>query len=458
MLAASGRELDQARRLDRGLIALRWFVVAFGVFQTLLTIEVQPRAPDYAVPLAFVLVAMLAIGNVIISILTEGAERVERLRAIGLAAFVLDLGVTLGLVWAYANDPTDSTWVLVFILPLEGAIRYQLAGALVPVALTAVSETLREYSLASRFPVYRVDLANVAFRVGVQLVIAIVAGLMARSLRREADKARERARSAEEAAHLAEMAAERLRELDEMKSDFVAITSHELRSPLAAVRGFVNTMIGRLDDLSEQEIREFLEIIDQQSERLVRLVEDLLVVYKIEAGKMSFSPELVDLREVLADVVDGLHEARERIQTEVAPDAPERIVVDPHRLAQILTNLLQNALKFSPPASSVTLGARAFGKEVELAVHDHGVGIRQNEIAKIFDRFHQTDPSSTRQAEGAGLGLYITKRLVEAMGGSIRVESAAGEGSTFTVRLPSGVGRRAPSRPSEAEQAGRTAS
>src|SRR5438445_6037495 len=99
MLTGSGRDLDQARRLERGLIALRWFVVAFGVFQTALQIEGRTPAPTYAVPLAFVLVGLLAIGNVVISVLTEGATRVERLRAIGFVAFALDLGVILGLVW-----------------------------------------------------------------------------------------------------------------------------------------------------------------------------------------------------------------------------------------------------------------------------------------------------------------------------------------------------------------------
>jgi signal transduction histidine kinase len=229
---------------------------------------------------------------------------------------------------------------------------------------------------------------------------------------------------------------QRLRELDEMKSDFVAITSHELRTPLAAVRGFVNTLRRRLGELSPEEVEEFLGIVDQQTDRLIRLVEDLLVVSRIEAGKIAFHPESIDAPAFLEGVVQGLGEGTRRVEVFCDPTTPERMFVDPHRLGQVLTNLLQNALKFSPSAEPVALRARADGERVTFAVTDHGVGIPADEQSRIFERFHQTDAATTRKAEGAGLGLYITRRLIEAMGGTIALTSEVGKGSTFSVRLP----------------------
>ncbi|MDP9242934.1 MAG: HAMP domain-containing histidine kinase, partial [Actinomycetota bacterium] len=228
----------------------------------------------------------------------------------------------------------------------------------------------------------------------------------------------------------------RLHELDEMKSDFVAITSHELRSPLAAVRGFVDTLVHRLDVLSEAEVREFLGIIDQQSERLARLVEDLLVASRIDAGEMTFDVEEVDLAASMAGTVQGLGEARHRVHLEFPSELPPTVLVDGTRFDQILRNLLHNALKFSPAGTPVELGAWIDGSELVFSVTDHGVGVAPEEQARIFERFHQADSVNTRNAEGAGLGLYITRQLVEAMDGEIDVRSTPGEGSTFTVRLP----------------------
>lgn len=601
------RDLNQARRLEVGLVGLRWFVIAFGVLQTVVTLRIDPDAPDHVVPVAFVLVAALAIGNVVVSSMTERAERLEQLRRVGFGAYLLDLVVFTGLVWTTTQNPESPAWVIAYLLPLEGAVRYQLAGALAPVGISLVSEPFREWIFSSARD-HHFDPTHLLLRIGIQLVVALVAGLMARSMRREADKASERAWLAEEAAGLAEEAARReraarqevaafhtailagvaarevgeglqsmaesiatdlelgsfgillldgpalvakgvvgrpgyargdelplvghllgraqverrtllepvpeargevdiavpmrvgneaigvlheraeatddprgrlerlvrladqislvvqaarlrasqeetlrrLRELDEMKSDFVAITSHELRTPLSAVRGFVNTMIRRLDELKPKEIREFLGIVDEQSARLVRLVEDLLVVSRIEAGKISFAPEVVATEMFLEEVVRGLGDGRGRVRVEVRPDAPREFVADPHRVSQVLTNLLQNALKFSPEAEPVVLAAETDGLGVSFAVVDRGVGIPSDELDRIFERFHQTDAASTRQAEGAGLGLYITRRLVEAMGGEIAVASEVGRGSTFTVTFPA---VRAPASPAPLSEA-----
>jgi signal transduction histidine kinase len=436
----ASEELLPAKRLEIGLIGLRWLAVGFGVLESLAVARSPGASPDYTVPLGFALVAILAVANVLVSVLTERAKGPGGIRRIGVAAFAIDIAVLTGLIWTYST-PRNSLWVIAYVLPLEGALRFGLVGALLPIAVAAVVEPLRETALSARLDV-AVQPWAIVFRVGVEAVVALVAGLMARSLRLEAERARDRAWLAEEAAN-------RLQELDQMKSDFVAITSHELRTPLAAVRGFVNTLLRRIDELSAGEVREFLGIVDHQTARLIRLVEDLLVVSRIEGGKLGFDPQPIDARAFLEQVVRGLGDEGSRVRME-ADELVPTFVADPNRLGQVLTNLLQNALKFSRRPVLVSCREEAADPRelIRFDVTDEGVGIAPEDMDAIFERFHQIEAASTRQAEGAGLGLYITKKLVEAMDGSIVVASEVGRGSTFTVRLPL---RRSPvpARPSE---------
>lgn len=609
---SQGRGLVAARRLEHGVAGLRWIVVAFGVAQTAFALRDQAVNPDYVLPLEFVLVAILAIGNVVLSAAVERAVRARQLRWVGIVGFVLDVVVVTGLIWTSGASPADPIWVIAYVLPLEGSLRYGLPGALAPVMVNLASELLRESYLVDRFPGHRYMVTAVAFRVGIGLVVAIAAGLMARSLEREAEKARERARVAEDAAEAAGLAADReaqarrevaafhvailagvaeddldssirsmtqaiardlaceafavllvetdddgsttivakgvhgdpgyavdqrtpagggrlaevaltgrpmlwadpseavvplrasgsligllhernttsgaidrerllvlgrladqialvvqaarlrerqeetlqrLRELDEMKSDFVAITSHELRTPLAAIRGFINTLRRRLDELSGDETREFLEIVDQQTDRLIRLVEDLLVVSRIEAGKITLHPEPVEPASFLDEVVTGMGEHAPRIDKRLHPGLPSVFLADPQRLEQILTNLLQNAVKFSPPDSTVILDAEPAAGGLSFTVRDRGPGIALDEQQRVFERFHQTDAAATRRSEGAGLGLYITRQLVEAMGGTVELRSELGVGSTFRVSLPATPGDPIPARLSGASRA-----
>jgi signal transduction histidine kinase len=246
---------------------------------------------------------------------------------------------------------------------------------------------------------------------------------------------------------------QRLRELDEMKSDFVAITSHELRTPLAGIRGFVDMLLRRGGELTPDQRDEYLGIVLTQADRLIRLVDDLLVVSRVEGGKLILEPAEVDIRPLLRQVVDGLGEASTRLALEEGPDAPARMVVDANRLVQVLTNLVHNAVKFSPPEADVTLRWRTPAEgTVAFDVVDRGAGIPDADTERIFERFQQRESSMTH-TEGFGLGLYITKLLTEAMGGWIDVTSSVGEGSTFTVTLPASRSLLAPARPPAAARA-----
>jgi signal transduction histidine kinase len=243
---------------------------------------------------------------------------------------------------------------------------------------------------------------------------------------------------------------ERLTELDAMKTDFVAITSHELRTPLAGIRGFVEMLVRRADELTPAQRDEFLEIVLTQTDRLIRIVDDLLVVSRIEGDALVLEPVEVDVRALLASVVTALGDDGARVVLDAGVDAPDAVVLDPNRLIQILTNLVHNALKFSPDDQPVRIrwSAPAEGT-VEFEVIDRGQGIPEAEQSLIFERFRQRGDHRAH-SEGFGLGLYITKMLTEAMGGWLDVASAAGEGATFRVTLPASRPLPTPARPSAA--------
>jgi hypothetical protein len=228
----------------------------------------------------------------------------------------------------------------------------------------------------------------------------------------------------------------RLQELDDMKTDFVAITSHELRTPLAGIRGFVDMLQRRGDDLSSDERAEYLGLVMTQTDRLIRLVDDLLVVSRVEAGKLTLEPSDVAIGPLLDQLVRALGDGAARVRVEAGDGAPATIVVDPHRLTQIVTNLAANALKYGDPDTPIEITwSTPVEGTVAFAVTDHGAGIPADELEVIFDRFHQRERHLSHTS-GFGLGLYITKMLVEAMGGWIDVRSALGVGTTFTVTLP----------------------
>ena len=242
---------------------------------------------------------------------------------------------------------------------------------------------------------------------------------------------------------------ERLTELDAMKTDFVAITSHELRTPLAGIRGFVDMLLRRGGELSPTEQLEYLGIVQTQTERLIHLVDDLLVVSRVEGDALVLEPEDVQVRSVLAQVVAGLGESGARLELDEAPGAPTTVTLDPNRLIQILTNLAHNAVKFSPADAPVRIrwSAPADGTIV-FAVIDRGPGIPPEEQELIFERFRQRGDHRSH-TEGFGLGLYITKLLTEAMGGWVTVASSVA-GTTFSVTLPSARPLPTPARPSGA--------
>lgn len=220
--------------------------------------------------------------------------------------------------------------------------------------------------------------------------------------------------------------------------DLVAVTSHEMRTPLAAIRGFTDTLLRRRGDLTEAEITEFLGVIGKQTDRLVHMVDDLLAMSRLEAGTLPIDPESMLVVPFLQDVVGGLGDQRRRVEIRITTEVPPAIEADAERLRQVLTNLMQNALKYSPPDRRVTLAVGGDGASIVFDVIDQGPGIDAADVERIFEPFYR---GSTRTGDdGAGLGLGITRRLTEAMGGRVDLASTPGAGSLFRVTLPRRAG------------------
>jgi signal transduction histidine kinase len=230
---------------------------------------------------------------------------------------------------------------------------------------------------------------------------------------------------------------ERLRELDRMKDQFVSSVSHELRTPLTSMIGYLELILdGDVGPVPDQQ-RHFLEIVNRNCERLNRLVDDILFVARVDAGRLSLEHKWLDLSRLAADSAETARGAAAAKQIDIRVHADETLPLvwaDPTRMTQLLDNLLSNAVKFTPPNGTVSLTTSRHGDAARLRVSDTGVGIPEQEIPKLFDRFFRA--STSVATPGTGLGLSIVKSIIEAHGGTISVESTAQRGTTFSVELP----------------------
>ena len=226
--------------------------------------------------------------------------------------------------------------------------------------------------------------------------------------------------------------------LEKMRADFVATVSHELRTPLAAIYGSAQT-IRRPDLELDDAIRsELLGVIATESDRLGGIVNDLLLSSHLDSGRLPVQIESCDARELATSVVDSARtHLPESIELELnAPDDLPPVRADRGQLSQVLTNLVDNAIKYSPGGGTVALDVAADGGTLTFTVRDSGLGIPPTELGRIFEKFYRLDPDMTRGIGGTGLGLYISRELVRRMDGTISVSSRYGEGSTFVVALP----------------------
>jgi signal transduction histidine kinase len=236
---------------------------------------------------------------------------------------------------------------------------------------------------------------------------------------------------------------ERLQELDRLKDEVIATVSHELRTPLAAVYGASLTLKNR--DLAAEQRSQLLEIVHRESDRLARFVNEVLWTSHLDSGRVQTAIGPCDAREISADVLAA---ARTHVPENVtlalgAPEAVPPVAADSDQLRQVLANLVDNAVKYSPDGGHVEVAIEPNGKSVRFAVRDEGLGIPEDEHHRIFERFHRLDPNLSRGVPGTGLGLYIARELLRRMDADIRVESRPGAGAEFSFELPAATAAEA---------------
>ncbi|MGH2812637.1 MAG: ATP-binding protein [Actinomycetota bacterium] len=600
---------ERRLRLARGLSRVRWFGVAFAFFQIVMgtdplcpagTIRPVDCEPIWLRPIGYSIAAGLGVANLALVLWLRKTPSEKSVRWAGVAMFIVDHLFLIAFCWLYSFGENTTIWIVLYILPLEGALRWGMGGALVSLAILFPAEIVRDLY---RQEVWGFDFTlvpNTSFRLGIMLIIGLFAGMMARNLQNERAEVENRAALLSELARReaaarrelemfheatmagvstgdfeqamermittigeksgfeslalgmlvdhpdgqrvrvvagyryprdivgreialdegvcgpvartgvpalvadvtehtgylefapwarSEMAAalqigeriigvlnvesslkgafgpqdleklgrlaaplalvvenarilateketvERLTELDTMKSDFITITSHELRTPLTAIRGFVQTLLRPDINPTPEQLRNYLEVVDRQSERLHSMIEDLGLISQLEAGTLEFRPSSVDLCELIQSVVDEDH-SNDRTRILLDCESPSPLLTDESRIRKVVGALITNALEFSPAHSPVQVRVREVVGATQMIVSDQGIGIPETEKERIFDRFHQVGGSMRRHKSGFGLGLYMARRIVETLGGHIAVESQPGQGSTFVVNLP----------------------
>jgi signal transduction histidine kinase len=231
-------------------------------------------------------------------------------------------------------------------------------------------------------------------------------------------------------------AEKKLREIDKMKSEFLSNVSHELRTPLQSIGGFTKLIMnGQVPDPATQQ--EFLQIIDREALHLGNLINSLLDMSRLEAGRFQINRKLIPVRDYFTDPVKSFYSLARDKNITLSENIPEQLPemeVDGERLRQVVINLLGNAIKFSDPGGSVTIKVEKQKDQMLFQVSDHGIGISEAAKAHLFERFFRAEGEMVRG--GTGLGLYISKQIIEAHGGRIWADSKLGEGSTFSFTLP----------------------
>ncbi len=247
---------------------------------------------------------------------------------------------------------------------------------------------------------------------------------------------------------------ERLRELDQVKSNFISLVSHELRTPLTAIKGFIVTLFHYDKEIPEEKRRIYLGVLNEETDRLTRLINEMLDISRIESGRMEIQWRHLNLPSIVQHVFDTLSVRANTVQ--LLKDFPENfpsIVADPDKLEQVLMNLIGNALRYAPPSSAISVLGRRQADSVIVEVKDDGPGIAFSEQERVFDKFYRLDNETNRKNPGTGLGLPICRALINLHGGKIWVESEVNRGCRFLFTLPRNLDKesvRETSQPQEA--------
>jgi signal transduction histidine kinase len=376
---------------------------------------------------------------------------------VGSVVLLLAADEVYGTTTYYSGEWVDALWLLSYLLWATAALHPSMRelsrprrtrrvrvspgriALLTCALLTAPAVLLVQWARGAPLEALAVVIASTAISISVVLrLTGIMRALEA--LRGQEQVARAEAETMQ---RLLREQNERLLESDRLKDEFVALISHDLRTPLTSIIGYVELVLDEHDlEPLDEERRSYLEIVSRSSDRLLRLVDDLLFVARLQAGQLALTPAFLDLAEIGAQSVrEALpHAERKGITIAFDADGPVPVEADKGRIFQLLDNLITNAIKFTPEDGEVEVCARRAGEGgAVLEVSDTGIGLTPDEAARVFDRFFRSSQAVEGQIPGTGLGLFIANAIVEAHGGTIRAESRAGGGTTFRIDLPARV-------------------
>lgn len=411
-------ELDGLRRLEQSLTYVRWCGALAGAV-SLGFRSGFPSERDQAI--AWGLVALLSIGSLVVWGLNGRLQSESSQTRLGAAAFAIDVLVVCGLVWIFAYEQPYMTWALLFLIPLEAAVRYRWKGAIgaaVGVVMFLVAQTTHVADLTGR----DFDAATFAFVSLVTLMIAALTGAMSENWHRVSVDATAQS--------------EKLAEFDRLKDRFLAVTSHEIRGPVTAIIAGVDTIRRRGDRLTPEQHTRLLDMVAQQGNQLARLVDDLLVTSQLQRGKLALHEDWADLQSIIDHALEGAASKRRDHMLEVFVE-PLRCRFDGARVSQVVRNLVENAFKYTPDRTAVRVSAKTEASGIVIRVRDEGEGIPEEKRHQLFEEFSRIEETAAGR-EGVGLGLYVVSQLTAAMNGRIDLASSSA-GTTFSIYLPCDV-------------------
>jgi signal transduction histidine kinase len=420
----------QLRFLERWISIVRLIALPF-VVGAVATADYPPGRWD---TWAWITTVAFAAGSLVFFVLARSRLGDAHPFGQSLAAQIFDTAIVIGYVMVFAFERGLPVQQVLYLDLAAACVRFGVVGGLIVAAISApilaAFTKIRTDQLGGQF-----SWKFVFFQTFFEVLMALIVGWLVHRLAVEGERAEARAAEAERLHEAERRTVEELRRLSRLRADFVSLVSHEVRTPLAAVIGSARTLEQRWRELSAEQRDRFLALIADETSRLAALVGEVTDTSRIDAGTFSYTFGDVDLGALVDETVANAELARDsaNIAWAIAPELPH-VEGDHARLQQVLTNLIDNALKYSPEGAPVEVRADAVNGHVRVEVADRGDGIAPRDQRLIFERFGRVRGTSK---PGTGLGLYIARAIAEAHGGTLEVSSKLGEGSTFTLDLPS---------------------